>query len=64
MLCGRWWHFVCFAPYDDPQIAIAISVEHGGSGSDIGAIAAEIVNYYFSAEENREEILTENTMIR
>lgn len=57
-------HFVCFAPYEDPQIAIAISVEHGGSGSDIGAIAAEIINYYFSAEENREEILTENTMIR
>ena len=57
-------HFVCFAPYDDPQIAIAISVEHGGSGSDVGAIAAEIINYYFSAEETREEILTENTLIR
>ncbi len=57
-------HFVCFAPYDDPQIAIAISVEHGGGGSDLGAIAAKIVSYYFTAEENREEILTENTMIR
>ena len=57
-------HFVCFAPYDDPQIAIAISVEHGGSGSDVGAIAAKIINYYFSAEETREEILTENTLIR
>ena len=57
-------HFVCFAPYDDPQIAIAISVEHGGGGSDLGAIAAEIINYYFSAEETREEILTENTLIR
>lgn len=57
-------HFVCFAPYDDPQIAIALSVEHGGGGSDLGAIAAKIVSYYFSAEENREEILTENTMIR
>ena len=49
-------HFVCFAPYDDPEIAIAISVEHGGGGSDLGAIAAEIINYYFSAEETREEI--------
>ena len=57
-------HFVCFAPYDDPEIAIAISVEHGGGGSDLGAIAAEIINYYFSAEETREEILTENTLIR
>ena len=57
-------HFVCFAPYDDPEIAIAISVEHGGGGSDLGSIAAEIINYYFSAEETREEILTENTLIR
>ena len=57
-------HFVCFAPYDDPQIAIAISVEHGGGGSDLGAIAAKIISYSFTAEENREEILTENTMIR
>ena len=56
--------FVCFAPYDDPQIAIAIAVEHGGGGSDIGSIASKIVNYYFSAEETREEILTENTLIR
>ena len=57
-------HFVCFAPYDDPQIAIAISVEHGGGGSDVGSIAADIIKYYFSAEETREEILTENTLIR
>ena len=57
-------HFVCFAPYENPQIAIAISVEHGGGGSDLGAIAAKIISYYFSAEENREEILTENTLIR
>ena len=32
--------FVCFAPYDDPQIAVAIAVEHGGSGSELGKIAA------------------------
>ena len=56
--------FVCFAPYDKPEIAIAIAVERGGGGSDIGIIAADIVNYYFSAKETREEILTENTLIR
>lgn len=56
--------FVCFAPYDDPQVAVAIAVEHGGSGTDVGAIASEILQYYFSAEQNREEILTENTLIR
>lgn len=56
--------FVCFAPYDKPQIAIALVVEKGGSGSELGRIAADILKYYFSAEETREDILTENTMVR
>ncbi len=56
--------FVCFAPYDNPQIAIALVVEKGGSGSELGRIAADILKYYFSAEETREDILTENTMVR
>lgn len=56
--------FVCFAPYDDPEIAIAMVVEHGGSGSELGAMAADILSYYFSAQETREELLTENTLVR
>ena len=56
--------FVCFAPYDDPQIAISLVVEKGGSGSTLASIAADILRYYFSAEESREETLTENTIIR
>ena len=31
--------FVCFAPYDDPQIAISLVVEKGGSGSTLASIA-------------------------
>jgi len=56
--------FVCFAPYDDPEVAIAIVVEKGGSGSELGAMAADILSYYFSSKETREEILPENTLIR
>ena len=56
--------FVCFAPYEDPEIAVAIVVEHGGSGSELGAMAADILEYYFSASETREEIPRENTLIR
>ena len=56
--------FVCFAPSDDPQIAISLVVEKGGSGSTLASIAADILRYYFSAEESREETLTENTLIR
>ena len=56
--------FVCFAPYDDPEIAVSIVVEHGGSGSELAAIASDILSYYFSSKETREELLLENTMIR
>ncbi len=56
--------FVCFAPYDDPEIVVAIAVEHGGSGSELAGMAADVLRYYFSARETREEIPMENTLIR
>ena len=56
--------FVCFAPYDDPEIAVAIAVEHGGSGSELSSMAADVLRYYFSSQETRDEIPVENTLIR
>ena len=56
--------FVCFAPYDDPEIAVALAVEHGGSGSELAYMAADVLSYYFSSQETREEIPMENTLIR
>ena len=56
--------FVCFAPYDKPEIAMAIVVEHGGSGSELGAMAADILSYYFSAKDSQDEVPTENTLTR
>ena len=56
--------FVCFAPYDDPEIVVAIAVEHGGSGGELASIAADVLSYYFSSKETREEIPAENTLIR
>ncbi len=39
--------FIAFAPIDDPKIAIAVIVEHAGSGSGTAApIARELVDYY------------------
>ena len=46
--------FLCFAPADDPQIAIAIYVEKGGSGASLGPIARAILDAYF-AEDSSEE---------
>lgn len=56
--------FVAFAPYEDPEIALCVVVEKGGSGSELGAIAADIISFYFSSEFALDSIPSENTLIR
>ncbi len=43
---------------------MAIVVEHGGSGTLVAAIAAEIFQYYFSARDAMEAPTIENTLVR
>jgi cell division protein FtsI/penicillin-binding protein 2 len=43
--------FVAFGPYDAPEIAVAVIVEHGGSGNGIAPIALEIFKTYFSLQQ-------------
>ncbi len=39
--------FIAFAPIDDPKIAVAVIVEHGGGGSSVaGPVAREVVDTY------------------
>ena len=40
--------FVCYAPFDDPEIAIAIYGEKVGGGSTLGQIAKAIMDDYFN----------------
>ena len=42
--------FVCFAPYDDPQIAIGIIMEHGGKSVYAANVAKAIMDGYFHPE--------------
>ncbi|MGB1883008.1 MAG: penicillin-binding protein 2 [Gammaproteobacteria bacterium] len=43
--------FVAFAPADNPEIAIAVIVEHGGGGSRVAApIARRLIDKYFGNE--------------
>ena len=46
MMCNNGF-FITFAPYDDPEIAIAIVAENASSGSGISPAAVEVYNYYF-----------------
>ena len=43
--------FVCFAPAEDPQIAIAVYGEHGGQGGNLSSVAKAIMEVYFSGDE-------------
>lgn len=46
--------FVAFAPYEKPEIAITVMVEHGGEGSTIAApITRDILNWYFGDRGKR-----------
>ena len=41
--------FVAFAPYDKPEVAVSVIIEHGGHGGETAApIAKKILEAYFS----------------
>ena len=42
--------FVAFAPYENPQIAISVVVEHGSHGNSIAPVAKEIIAKYFTGD--------------
>lgn len=50
--------FVAFAPYDNPQIAISVVVEHSGHGNSIAPAAREVIAQYFHNEQ--EETMEDN----
>ena len=39
--------FVCFAPVDNPEIAIAVFGEKAAHGSTLGRVAKDVIDYYF-----------------
>lgn len=44
--------FVCYAPTVNPELAIAVIIEHGGHGSSAAApVATRILDYYFTRKE-------------
>ena len=49
--------FVGFAPYNDPEIAVVVLVENGGSGGYTAGVAKKIMAEYFGMNSNK---VTEN----
>ena len=54
--------FVCFAPADDPQIAIAVYGERAGHGSTVASVAKAILDAYFNIGQDSGTIPGENTL--
>ena len=49
--------FVAFAPYKNPQYAISVLVEHGGSGGKAAApIARKVIKKVLERHELRERV--------
>ena len=40
--------FIAYAPFDDPQIAVAVVLEHGVRGTNAAMVARDIFDFYFT----------------
>ena len=54
--------FICFAPIEDPQIAIAVYGEKAGGGSTMAAVAKSILDVYFDVDEVGDVTINENQL--
>ncbi|MDP4153134.1 MAG: penicillin-binding protein 2 [Bacillota bacterium] len=56
--------FVAFAPFDNPEIAVAVIVEHGSSGNSVAPVARDIFDAYFAkkAADNK-DLPHDNTLL-
>ena len=52
--------FVCYAPADDPQVAVVVYGERAGHGSSLGDIAKAVLDAYFGFGEYGDIIVGEN----
>jgi len=55
--------FVAFAPYDDPQIAVAVVVEDGGGGGATAApVAGAVIRAYLEDQARRQQAVSAETL--
>ena len=44
--------FVAFAPFENPEIAVAVVIEHGAVGRNAAFVARDIFDAYFAKVDN------------
>lgn len=55
--------FICYAPAEDPEIAMAVVVEKGSHGADLAPIAKQILEYYFNFQQSTQQTESELTLL-
>lgn len=55
--------FICFAPYDDPEIAVAIAIERADAGAALASTAVNILNAYFTPSGDAAAVTGENQLL-
>ena len=55
--------YIIFAPYDNPQIAISLVLEHGHSSYTSGNTVRSILDYCFFSEDNSSKDTAPNTVL-
>ena len=55
--------FVCFAPYENPEVALCIVAEKGDSGGSLASVAAGMLAQYFAVSDAQSTVEPENTLI-
>ena len=56
--------FICYAPYDDPEIAVAIVVARAQAGSNLIDIAKDVLDSYFALSTDTSSADHENTLLQ
>ena len=56
--------FICYAPYEDPEIAVAVAIENGARGANLGYMARELLQYYFDFKQSTLNTENELTLLQ
>ena len=47
--------FICYAPYENPEVAISVVIEHGAKGRYSMQVAKDLLDTYFSSKNSKQQ---------
>lgn len=56
--------FVAFAPFDNPQIAISVVIEHGAHGNSVAPVARDVIEAYMKSNTKDDLFMGYNGLVK